>query len=157
MRAKHRLSVAGLALAALLALPRPVAAIGNCSFNSVSGVTFGAYNVFNPAPTDSTGTITYTCITVATPITIDLSKGNASSYAMRQMRQGASYTLDYNLFLEATRTTIWGDGTGGSSRYGPVMPPLASQVTVTVYGRIPARQNARVGSFTDTITVTINF
>jgi spore coat protein U-like protein len=156
MRAKYLLSVAGWALAALLALPRPVAAIGQCSFNSVTGINFGAYDVFNSNHTDSTGTITYNCITLDTPITIDLSKGNASSYATRQMRQGAN-TLDYNLFLEATRTTIWGDGTGGSSRYGPIMPPLLTQVTVTVYARIPARQNARVGSYTDTITVTINF
>jgi spore coat protein U-like protein len=154
MAAKYLLSVAGLALAALLA---PVAAIGQCSFDSVTGVNFGAYDVFNNSHTDSTGTITYTCITVGTPITIDLSKGNASSYATRQMRQGASDTLDYNLFRDATRTTIWGDGTGGSSRYGPITPPLQTQVSVTVYGRIPARQNATVGSFTDTITVTINF
>jgi spore coat protein U-like protein len=27
----------------------------------------------------------------------------------------------------------------------------------TVYGRIPARQNASVGSYSDTITVTITF
>jgi len=123
---------------------------------SVSGVNFGPYDVFNTSHTDSTGSITYNCITQDTPITIDLRKGNAASYATRQMRQGA-YTLEYNLFLEATRTTIWGDGTGGSSRYGPIMPPLLTQVTVTVYACIPARQNARVGSYTDTIAATINF
>jgi spore coat protein U-like protein len=156
MRAKHLLSVAGLVLAALLALPWPVAAIGQCSFNSVTGINFGAYDVFNSSHTDSTGSITYTCVSLLTPITIDLSKGNASSYVTRQMRQSTN-TLEYNLFLDATRTTIWGDGTGGSSRYGPIMPPLLTQVTVTVYARIPARQNARVGSYTDTITVTINF
>jgi spore coat protein U-like protein len=157
MRAKHLLSVAGWALVALVALPRPVAAIGSCSFNSVSGVNFGAYDVFNNSHTDSTGSITYSCLNLLSTITIDLSQGNASSYATRQMRQGASFTLDYNLFLDANRTTIWGDGTGGSSRYGPIMPPLLTQVTVTVYGRIPARQNVRVGPYTDTITATINF
>lgn len=159
MSAKYLLSVAGLALVALLALPRPVAAIGSCSFNSVTGVNFGPYDVFNNSHTDSTGTLIFTCTGggAMDTITLDLSKGNASSYATRQMRQGASYTLDYNLFLDATKTMIWGDGTGGSSRYGPVIPPKNTQVNLTVYGRIPARQNARVGSFTDTITVTINF
>jgi spore coat protein U-like protein len=73
------------------------------------------------------------------------------------MRQALSFRLDYNLFLDANRTTIWGDGTGGSSRSGPIMPPLLTQVTVTVYTRIPARQNVRVGHYTDSITATINF
>jgi spore coat protein U-like protein len=158
MRVQSLLYIAGLALAALLIATNPAApAIGSCSFNSVSGVNFGAYDVFNNSHTDSTGSITYTCASLLTPITIDLSKGNASSYATRQMRQGDSFTLNYNLFLDANRTTIWGDSTGGSSRYGPIMPPLLTQVTVTVYGRIPARQNVRVGSYTDTITATINF
>jgi spore coat protein U-like protein len=89
-------------------------------------------------------------------ITVDLSKGNATSYFPRQMRQGA-YTVDYNLYLDASRVSVWGDGTGGSSRYGPAIPPNNMTITVTIYGRMPARQNARVGSYTDSITATINF
>lgn len=156
MHVKNLLSIVGLALAALLAISRPAAAVGECSFNSVSGVNFGAYDVFNNTPTDSTGTITYTCISLLAPITIDLSQGNASSYVPRQMRQGVE-TLAYNLYLDAARVSVWGDGTGGTSRYGPVTPPLLSQVTVTIYGRIPARQNVSAGQYTDTITATINF
>jgi spore coat protein U-like protein len=156
MRVQSLPCIAGLSLAALLALPSPVMAIGQRSFNSVTGVNFGSYDVFNNSPTDATATITYSC-TLALMITIDLSKGNASIYAPRQMRQGGSFTLNYNLFTEATRNTIWGDGTGGSSRYGPIIPTPFTQVTVTVYARIPARQNARVGNYTDSITSTINF
>jgi spore coat protein U-like protein len=85
---------------------------------SVVGVNFGAYNVFNSNPTDSAGSITYTCISLSGPITIDLSKGSALSYVPRQMRKGTD-TLDYNLYLDAARVSIWGDGTGGASRYGP--------------------------------------
>src|SRR5919108_3857248 len=154
MRTKPLLSLAGVALAVWLAVPQPSAAIGECSFNSVVGVNFGPYDVFNPSPTDSTGSITYTCISLLAPITIDLSKGSGSGYSPRRMHRGGD-SLSYNLYLDASRVTVWGDGTGGSSRYGPVTPPLASPVTVTIYGRMPARQNARVGSYTDTIMVTI--
>jgi spore coat protein U domain-containing protein, fimbrial subunit CupE1/2/3/6 len=69
-----------------------VAAIGQCSFSSVSGVNFGSYDVCNTSHTHSTGSITYNCIALDTPITIDLSKGNATTYVPRQMRQGA-YTM----------------------------------------------------------------
>jgi len=156
MRAKYLLLyISGMALAVLMAVPRE--AIGACSFESVTGVNFGAYDVFNNSHTDSTGSITYRCnLLQLSQITIDLSKGSAPTYVPRQMRQGTD-TLDYNLYLDASRASIWGDGTGGSSRYGPQLPLLGIPVTVTIYGRVPARQNARVGSFTDTITVTINF
>ena len=59
--------------------------------------------------------------------------------------------------LDALSVSIWGDGTGGSSHYGPVVPPPALSVTVIVYGRIPARQNRSSGAYIDTITATINF
>jgi spore coat protein U-like protein len=34
---------------------------------------------------------------------------------------------------------------------------LGISVTITIFGSIPARQNASVGSYTDSVTVTINF
>jgi spore coat protein U-like protein len=149
------LALAGLVLAALLTSPAPALAAG-CSFNSTVGVNFGAYNVFNTSPTDSTGNLTYTCVDVVTTITIDLSRGSASSYVPRQMRKGAE-PLAYNLYLEATHGVIWGDGNDGTSHHGPVVPPQNSPVTVTVYGRMPARQNVSAGAYTDTIIATINF
>jgi hypothetical protein len=89
-------------------------------------------------------------------ITIDLSTGSATSYAPRQMRQGSD-ALNYNLFRDPSRLEIWGDGTGGSSRYGPMVPPNNMQVNLTIYGCIPVRQNVRVDTYSDTITVIINF
>jgi len=61
------------------------------------------------------------------------------------------------IYIWTHRSLCLGDGTGGSTRYSPVFSPLSSPVTVTIYGRIPARQNVRVGSYTDSITATINF
>jgi spore coat protein U-like protein len=154
---KHLWGILGSIVIGLLTAVSPAIAI-QCSFVSTVGVNFGPYAVFNTIPNDSTGSITFICLSVGPggAITIDVSKGNASTYLSRQMRQGA-YTLDYNLYQDAARTSIWGDGTGGSSHYGPVIPPSNTNVTITIYSRIPARQNARVGSYADTITATINF
>ncbi len=155
MRAKYLLLyISGMALAVLMAVPRQ--AIGQCVFDTTIGVSFGAYRSFDPTPNDSTGSITYTCTNQGSLITIDLSKGSAPTYVPRQMQKGAD-TLNYNLYLDAARTSIWGDGSGGSLLYGPLVPPSGTAVTVTVYGRVFERQNIRIGSYTDTITITINF
>jgi len=105
MHAKYLLCISGMALAVLMAVPRE--AIGACSFNSTVGVSFGAYRFFDATPTDSTGSITYTCLLQFSPITIDLSKGSAPTYVPRQMRKGTD-TLNYNLYLDASRVSIWG-------------------------------------------------
>jgi spore coat protein U-like protein len=70
---------------------------------------------------------------------------------------GSANSLGYNLYLDAARILVWGDGTGGTSRHGPVAPQLGVPNTLTIYGRIPARQTSPVGAYTDTVTATINF
>lgn len=120
-----------------------------CSL-SVQGVSFGSYDTFSNAALDSTGDIGVSC-DVSTPYTIALSPGGGS-YALRVMSSGA-HTLNYNLYTDATRTTVWGDGTGGTATVGG----SAASANYTVYGRISASQNAYVGSYSDIITVTLNF
>ena len=44
----------------------------------------------------------------------------------------------------------------GTSRYSATSV-ANTNVNVTIYGRIPARQDAAVGAYTDTITGTITF
>ena len=69
-----------------------------------------------------------------------------------------SNTLNYNLYRDAARTTIWGDGSGGTSFFQvSVLPLLPTSGTVTVYGRIPALQDAHTGSYSDSIVATITF
>jgi len=158
MRLAQLLSLSAFSLTVLMITADPDAAPapGSCAFDSTVGVNFGAYDVFNPAPTDSSGSLTYTCTSLLSTITIDLSKGGSSDYIPRRMSKGGD-SMSYNLYRDASRLTVWGDGTGGTSRYGPVTPPLGSPVTVTIYGRIPPLQNVRAGTYTDTITATLNF
>ena len=123
---------------------------------SANSVSFGNYNVFSGTALDSTGTITYRCNSAAANITIALSKGASSTFNPRVMTK-ASESLGYNLFLNAARTTIWGDGTSGTSVYTRANPPNNNNVNVTIYGRVPADQDVSAGSFGDTISATINF
>ncbi|BAY20613.1 hypothetical protein NIES2100_03550 [Calothrix sp. NIES-2100] len=128
-------------------------ALCQCSFSSTS-VIFGAYDVFNTTSTTSTGTITYDCSSAnPTPslITIDLSQGNSAAYDYRELRS-TNDAINYNLYLDPGGQFIWGNGTN-SQHY--TSTNLSG--TVTIYGIIPARQNVKVGNYTDSITATLNF
>jgi spore coat protein U-like protein len=127
----------------------------SCTISATS-VSFGNYNVFDGAAVASTGTITYACNSRATNITISLSKGASSSYNPRMMVKGAE-TLAYNLFTDAAQTSVWGDGTAGTSVYSRTNPPNNTNVNVTVYGQIPPGQDISAGTFSDTVSATINF
>lgn len=148
-------TLSALTLTLASALLCAEASAGTCTLSSVSSPYFGGYDTFSVAPLATTGSVTFNCVSTG-GISISLSRGGASSFFSRRMTSG-SWSLLYNLFTDATHTAVWGDGTGGTSLYTNGSPPSGSNVTVTIYGRIPALQNVGVGSYTDTITATINF
>lgn len=121
-----------------------------CSVNAQS-VNFGNYSPFSSQPTDSAGNIGVTC-DVITSYSIALSAGGGT-YTARVMTS-AGHLLYYNLYSDIGRNIVWGDGIGGVSS---TLSGSGTSVNHPVYGRIPARQNAYVGSYGDTITVTLNF
>ena len=123
---------------------------------SVTSVAFGNYNVFTTTADDSTGTITYRCNAQAANISIALSDGSSTTFSPRTLRKG-SEVLQYNLYRNAARTAVWGDGTGGTSVYTNANPPNNSNVTLTIYGRIPAQQDVSAGAYSDTVSAVINF
>jgi spore coat protein U-like protein len=148
----NRLSVV-VALAAVGIFATALPALAACTISTI-GVSFGSYDVFTTVPLDSTGSVSYTC-TAGSAITITLDKGGAPSFDPRQMANGTQ-RLNYNLYLDATRAIIWGDGTGNTQVYANANA-AGSLVTVMVYGRIPARQDVSAGAYTSTIAAVINF
>ncbi len=146
---------ASLLLAVALLAPRRAAA-ASCVFNSISPVAFGTYDVFSATPVDAVGSFTYQCslLQLLDAITINLSTGNSGNYTARTMLNGSN-SLSYNLYMDAARTVIWGDKSNGTSNYTAILAVLP--ITLSIYGRIPARQNAMAGSYTDTIVVTMLF
>lgn len=117
---------------------------------SAQSVIFGSYDVFSSQHLDSVGNVAVNC-DLSTAYSISLSSGNGS-FASRKMANGA-YRLDYNLFTDATRTTIWGDGSSGTA----IVSASGTGDVHTVYGRVPGSQNAHVGNYSDSIIVTVNY
>ncbi len=132
-------------------------ATGSCSITNVVGVAFGTYDVFSTTPDDTAGSVSFLCSGLGSgTVTVSLSAGSSSSMLARTLVDGAS-TLGYNVYLDAARSIVWGDGTNGTSTYGPTMPPDGTEVTVTAYGRVPAEQNVAAGTYADTLVVTLTF
>ena len=82
-------------------------------------------------------------------------QGRSGSYS-RAMQSGAGQ-LAYNLYRDASRATVWGDGTGGTGTYQMARPPRNQWVDVTVFGRIAPGQDASIGSYADSVIVTLEY
>jgi spore coat protein U-like protein len=153
MRSMTRLiALAGGVAAVLLAAPVAEAA---CTITTTA-INFGTYNVFQGTPDDADGQITFRCTTFEIFVRIELDRGGAPSFNPRQMRQG-SEILTYNLYRDASRNTIWGDGSGGTQDYRQLFVPANQNINVPVYGRIPAGQDVSAGTYTNVVTATISF
>ena len=129
-------------------------AAADCSV-STTGMAFGNYDVFSTSALDSTATITVTC-TSTTNVNLEISTGASHSFNPRIMQAGVTDDLNYNLYSNSNRTTIWGDGTGGTSFPTNRVRP-SSAWTSTVYGRVPSQQDVSVGAYSDTVSVIIEF
>ena len=138
-------------LTCVLAFAAPVAWSANCTV-STSGLNFGTYDVFSTVNDDITATITVNC-TKNRSYSISLSSGSGT-FGSRTLT-GTVGSLTYNLFLDSTHLTIWGDGSSGTGTFSGV--GTGANIGTPVYGRIPAKQNVHVGSYSDLITVTVTF
>ncbi|MCU4385545.1 spore coat U domain-containing protein [Acinetobacter radioresistens] len=124
----------------------------DCNVSS-NGVSFGNYDVFAVNHTDSAGTLTVNCSVETPPYTLKLAPGSSGNFSQRKMFKGGDY-LAYNIYSDAARTLVWGDGTGKSvTKSGQA----GATEQHTLYGRIPAKQNVFVGNYLDTIIVTIEW
>ena len=122
---------------------------------SANPLNFGNYDPTSVTNLDGTTTLSVLC-TIGTSYTVGLNVGTASGATVttRKMTNGAN-TLNYALYQETGRTTNWGNTPGTDTPAATTAPIGAS--SFTVYGRVPSGQNEPIGSYTDTITVTVNY
>ena len=160
------LLTAAVAVTALLGPPAALAG-ATCTV-AATGVSFGAYDISLLAPDDATGDVTITCSYVppgaATTVNFQtaLSPGVSASYSPRQMAAGPA-RLNYNLFRDAARILIWGNGLSGTSiatgelKVGPGVGNGTRSTQLPVYGRVPPQQFVPMGPYRDNIVVTVTF
>jgi spore coat protein U-like protein len=150
-------ALCSVALGACLWLGATPARAATCSINEVQGLDFGAYSPFSGNPGTATGWVVYQCdvLNALQIIHINLSPGSSGVYTPWRTLKSGTHPLNYQLYLDAGRTQVWGDG-NGIPRYGPAILAIVP-IKVFIYGYIPPSQNAWAGAYTDTVVITMLF
>src|SRR5205823_13140073 len=127
----------------------PAAARAASCQNLSAMLTFGPtpYNVYSATDTTQVGSISYKCPPPLSPV-VSLSASANGAYRPRQMSSGAN-TLNYEIYFDAAMTSVWGVGADSKA-----VPSGGRTSTIQMYGRVFAQQDAAVGAYSDTITVT---
>ena len=128
----------------------------NCTV-STSPVAFGNVDATSGANVDATGGISVTCTNgTAWSASADAGAGTGAPLASRKLADGANL-LNYSLYTEATRTTLWGDGVGGTTATIDGTGTGVAQAS-TIYARVPSGQTSvPAGSYADTVAVTVTY
>jgi spore coat protein U-like protein len=130
---------------------------------STAAITFAPYDPVNlnaSASDDQAGTIIIRCIKGVAGITIDLGSGVNNSGQQRRMvnKTNPDVFLVYEVYQDTGRKAVWGRGDNGSVRSGTDLDGTGTDVSVTMYGRIPPAQILAIpGGYDDTLVSAINF
>jgi spore coat protein U-like protein len=92
-----------------------------------------------------------------TTISIGIGQSATSgSIANRQLEKTGAATdrLNYNIYKDGGYSSLWGDGTAGTT---PLIVNTTTKTTsVPIYGKIDPGQNVPVGNYKDTVIVSVN-
>lgn len=122
---------------------------------SAAALAFGGYDPASSTAKDGASSLTVTC-TTGTGYTVSLDEGigSGATIAQRKMNDGGTNNMNYALYSDAGRSTLWGETIGVDTVAGT---GSGAAQTLNVYGRIPALQALPAGTYTDTITVTLTY
>jgi spore coat protein U-like protein len=152
----------------LLALSTAGHAHAGCT-TSFSGLAFGAYQTLGSAgqlvSADVISTANINVVCQGMPGSSSYTLGLGPSATGSGNRIGTRYLANtrggdlmaFNLFADANRTVVWGDGVTGALIRGN-LDTVGSHSSVAVYGKIPAGQNTlRAGNFLGSMTITLTY
>jgi spore coat protein U-like protein len=134
----------------LLIVPSAGAQLFSCSASAPT-VNFGNYTgaLVTPGATP----LSVTCpLLVAYTVSLNAGTGAGATTTTRKMTGPGSSTLNYQLFQNSSRTTNWGNTVGTDTVAGT--GSLSAQ-TLNIYPQLSAGQNNAPGTYTDTITVSV--
>jgi spore coat protein U-like protein len=122
---------------------------------SASNLDFGVYSAQGGSPLQGTTLLRATC-TPNTGYQIGLNEGTSPGATTNQRRMVSPTTtaLNYQLYSDAARSSIWGNtpGTDTVTGVGTGLPQ-----DYTVFGAVPAAQLVPADEYGDTITVRIYY
>lgn len=142
-------------LAALLCL-LPVLEAGavDCTLD-VRPLNFGAMVATSRADADTVGVVEVRCVGIPgeqVSYRIELQDGS------RQLA-GSRHGLPYGLYVDAARTTLWGDGSDGTGTVGDryVLAAASETRQYPVFARVYADTRSAPGQYTDAVIAVLSY
>lgn len=134
-------------------MPVRIEIVAACTV-SAADLNFGGYLSNSTAPVLGQTTISLHCGAGQTAeLSLDAGSGPGGNTNNRRMEQeGGVDRLDYGLFQDPGRTIHWGNRSGSDTLE---VQTTGTPQTIPIYGQIPARQRARDGTYSDTITLRV--
>ena len=125
----------------------------------VNPINFGIYTPLTTAHVDVIGQIEVRCQAQPGSFSVIIGPGISGNQFARILSAGGGLTLDYNLYRNAARTQLWGDGTPPTFVFSGVRTSKGRPSTYNypVYGRIFANQAPDPGIYADNLLVTVLF
>jgi len=127
-----------------------------CTITAPTTLAFGSYDpVVTHAATDldASTNISVACTKGAPGVWVGLGLGSNASGSTRRMAAGSEF-LSYEIYSDASRSSVWGDVLASSVGYTPTSK---ASTNLTVYGRVASGQDVAAGSYSDSVVATINF
>lgn len=123
---------------------------------SASTIDFGTLTSLTSTQ-NSSGSLGVNCSS-SSPYTIAMSAGTIAGNTIAARKMGlngaGAGVVSYQLYRDGYGTTLWGDGTTGSTYVGTGAGSLQS---IPVYAQMPIQTTPPVGIYKDTVTATITY
>lgn len=135
----------------------------NCTITSAANVAFGVVDPTGGGNLDVSANLVHRCTKgTAYTIALDDGAGIGGTFTARKMESAGANTdqLSYNLYTNAARTIVFGDGTLGSVTAGGTgsgISGAASNLTTTIYARLVQNEDVSVDSYSDTVAISITY
>lgn len=132
------------------------AVVTNNCVVTTTPISLGNIDATSTAARDATGGIAVTCTNgAAWSAAADAGQTAGATPGTRQMTNGTDL-LSYALYSDTARTTLWGDGTAGTSAITDTGTGVA-QNKIIYASVLPGQTSAHIGTYTDQINVTVTY
>ena len=150
-----------LAVVAAIVFSSPAFAVLVCTF-SITDINFGSISLATGTNFDTTGTLTINCTGGTSKSTarvcpnLNAGSGGTTTGDPRFLLNGATQ-LNYNLYSNSARTTVWGSYLWGFSYTPPTIDISLNgagkgNTSSTIFARIPSGQAKPPGTYTSTFS-----
>lgn len=156
-----RFATRAVRIASILCLLIAIFAPGNAYAIScrvtLFAIDFGTYMPLTTSPVEISGQIDVRCQAQPGSFTVVIGPGISGNQLARTLTAGGPGILNYNLYRDAARTQVWGDGTPPTFVVSGVRTSRGRPTTYNypIYGRIFANQAPNPGIYNDSLLVTV--